>query len=352
MKFKNIIFIAFLYATSVSFLYPHKALAATADCPEVDKAGAAALEVMTTTWASMKLFFAEDAAAVPAAGKAQSNAAAKGTAETTSASAWDQFILPLGKCAAYKAGQIALDKLTKDTVTWIQSGMNGSPYYAVDTNQLGIDLADAVAGNLASQIQSYELCDFSTTWKNDLANWMIMGEAEPAPVFRAALKCPLDPITASEFYSGVQEFTWETFETALSDNGNPFGVTVIAGNELNKRQRDEAARAKRQLDWGQGFMGVIDETSCKWPDEMTEQAVMNGAAYDTDTGAVLTDEQKAAYKRGYCKTVTPAVAISHQLTKATDVDWDRLGLQDDLTKITNAIITHYSQEMVKGIFKK
>jgi len=325
---------------------------ASTDCPEITEITAEITTAITSFYTLMTGQKLKDKTSVPTDTGAAATGAGAAGAEQTGSTMWDSFIQPLGKCIMYKTGQKMLDQFTQQTVDWIKSGMNGSPYYAIDTKKLETDLADAVAGNLARQIQSYELCSFSNTWINDLANWMIMGQAEPAPVFRAALKCPLDPMTASEFYSGVQEFTWETFETSLNDNGNPFGVTVIAGNELTKRQKDEASRAKQALDWGQGFMGVIDESDCQWPDEMTEQAVMNSASIDSDTGATLSDEAKSAYKRAYCKTTTPAKLIEKQLTNATDIEWARLGAADDINKIINAFVTKVSNDAIKGIFKK
>jgi hypothetical protein len=323
--------------------------AATTDCTTVTEAGAAISIAIGKFMATVTAGTASAVTNVPVQSAAiELNTGTTG-ANQEGATWWTTYGQPLAKCVVYKAGQVALDKLTTQTVNWIKGGMNGSPYYNIDPNQFEKDLANSVAGNLARQVESLALCDFTSTFKNDLKNWIVMGQPDPALRFQAALKCPFAAVNASDFYRGVQAFTWEHFETALNDSGNPYGVSVIANNELTATQHALANQAKQQLDWGQGFLSVVDPSDCQYPDDATRTYIETGTDWD---GNPLPQSQIDALQRQYCKKTTPAQLIQSQLTKATGVEWDRLGLADDLTKIINAFVTKVSNDAIKGIFKK
>ncbi|MCK9344713.1 MAG: hypothetical protein M0P64_01150 [Candidatus Pacebacteria bacterium] len=357
-KNKALAFLLLFSLLSSSLFVPQGTRAATTsgsasiDCAEVTTLGTEIQTVVQEWVAAAATEMGANVTSVPVQNPGADTSTAETAGQTTGETTWQTTIKGFLDCVVYKAGQIALDKLTDQTITWIKGGMNGSPYYAIDPAQFEQDLIGAVAGNLSAQIRGLELCEFDTMFKNDLANWLVVGSTGNADLkFQKTVACPFKQINASEFYSGAQAFTWQYFETALNDSGNPFGVSVVAQNEYTKQQAAEAARAKQQLDWGQGFLSVVDTSDCQWPDDMTEQAVVNGASYN-DEGATLSETEIAAYQRAYCKKVTPAQLIQSQLTKSTESEWDRLGFADNLNKIISAFVTKVSNDAVKGIFKK
>lgn len=351
-KIKKIFSLLFLTIfVSGSFAFPQNSSAATSgaasiDCEQVAAIGAAITSGIAAYIGEGQVEMGITSVSVPIQNKILERTSIDAGAQTTGGTTWQTIFKGLGDCIMYKTAQIMLDNLTDQTINWIKSGMNGSPYYALDPKQLEADLTDAVAGNFINQIKSLELCDFTSSFKNDLANWLIVGSTGENDLKRqTTLACPFNTnISASEFYSGTQAFTWQYFETALNDSGNPFGVSVIAQNELTRQQAEESARAKQQLDWGQGFLSVIDETDCNYPASVLEW--MNSAEAQSSPAAVQ------AYQRSYCKKVTPAQLVESRLTKATDVEWDRIGLADSLSKIINTLITKVSNDAIQGIFKE
>jgi len=303
-----------------------------------------------------------EAIAVPSSDASVAATTASGAADAEASNFWSAHGKPLADCIAYKAGQLMLDNFTEETISWIKGGMHGSPNYAIDPKQMEKELLDSVAGNLMRTIDGLEMCDFDALFKNDLKQWVVLGQADPAPVYRAAVACPFPSVNPSDFYRGKIAFTWQYFEKALNDNGNPFGVSVITSSELTKQQSGLLEESRRQLSLNGGFLSVVDDSDpekCNWPDEATKDAftsttatIVTGPDGNPQFIAPASDADKAAMARIWCPKVTPGKLISDQLSKATGASFDRLGLADNLSKIIDAIVTKASNDAIKGIFKK
>ncbi len=249
----------------------------------------------------------------------------------------------LADCIIYGAGQLMLNQLTDNIISWIQGGFNGSPSFAIDTHALFLDLADSVAGDLAAEIRGIMSCNFTPTWNNDLAN-SVDNSSRKYARNRFTTACPFDlNFTASTFFDGAQNAFlrgggMKSFEASLDDLGNPFGLRIVVSKELQTRQ-DETRRIQEQkLSWSNGFIDLVDTNNCNYP------ASVAAGMKDFPPEAVK------IYQRTYCQTTTPGKIIEGQLTKVTGLDMDRLGVSDSLNKIVSAFMKQITKQVKSGIF--
>lgn len=250
-------------------------------------------------------------------------------------------------CLVYNAGQMMLNQLTNNIVSWIQGGFNGSPSFTIDTHKVFLDLADMVAGDLARELRGIAMCDFRVNFKNDLANTVELS-AKRQYKFAGKAKCPFPEtfnLSSSDFYKGVNKFSWAGMEYAMQDSGNPFGIAMLTGEELAARSSEKADVRKQELSWSNGFTNMVDTNNCNYPEGVDLD--------DTDlaTGEpVYSDAAKREFQKTYCKTTTPGRIVGDQLSKSTGIDMDRLGLVDNVNKIVAALIDQITKKAAEGIF--
>lgn len=246
--------------------------------------------------------------------------------------------------AAYMAGQMLLDQVTDGIITWVKGGFNGSPSFAVDPTKLFLDLADAISGGMASQIQGIATCDFTANFNLDLANMVDLSTRKNAGnKFANQIKCPFTEtinINATDFYNDFSRGGWMAFETALSDSGNSFGVKVLTSKEHSARQEEARRTQEMRSSWSGGFTDMIDTEDC--PSMPAEVA---GGLADMPPEAVR------VYQQAYCKTTTPGKIVGDRLGQAVGVDMERLGFVDNVNKIIGAVVKQLTAQAVTGIFK-
>lgn len=250
--------------------------------------------------------------------------------------------------AAYAAGQLLLNQVTDNTITWIRGGFNGSPSFDVNPEKLLLGLADGVAGNTARQIRGLTNTSFSSTFINDLSNSVELSTRNDASAkFAAQLRNPFpSTINPSSFYTpGANTFQqnggWKAFEAALEDSGNGFGTRVLVGEELAVRQETAQKIQETKLARSNGFMDIVDTGNCAYPEG---QEAFDAIDWEYDPGG------KANWQKMYCATKTPGKVVGDQLTKALGVDMDRLGFVDNINKILGAVIRELTSSAVKSLF--
>lgn len=329
-----------------SVFSPHIARAAL-DVEEVANASGECISVGLTTWLA-----GQAASALKTTGSVAnaalsvpiSNFIIENSTAVTEANASN--VEPWYTCAGYAAGELVLEQLTNQTIAWIKGGFNGSPSYSIDTHKLFTDLTEMVAGGLAQDIRDLNACDFRVNYKNDLANWVETSGNERAK-FREQAQCPFQDkfnFTASELYGDFQKGGWKFFETTLNDSGNPFGLAVMTAKELTRAQEQEIRIQEQRLSWGGGFLDIIDEKKCKYPEGITKEMVEEMAKSGNSAAAV-------SYKRSYCPVTTPGKLIETKLSEALGVKMDRLKLADNMSKIVAALINKLSDDAIKSVFQ-
>ena len=263
-------------------------------------------------------------------------------------------------CIVYNAGQKMLEQLTNNTVQWIQGGFHGSPSFSVNTHEIFLDLADMVAGDLARSIRGIATCDFRVNFKNDLANEVELSTKREYK-FNRSVECPFPEtfqVNSSDFYNGINKWSWEGLEYALQESGNPFGVAILTGDELALRSAEKKEVRKQELSWSSGFTNIIDTENCNYPRGLIEyhtgdenNTTINQDVWNQEIEAgTITAARAREIQKTYCKTTTPGKILGDRLSESIGVDMQRLGLVDSINKIIGAMISQVTKQASIGIF--
>lgn len=263
---------------------------------------------------------------------------------------------PFLNTLAYNIGQCTVNAITDSTILWIQGGFKGSPNYAINTGQLFGELSDTIAGNLSREILGFDvrglaLCDFTPTFKWDLANSVSQSSRRKLNLACPFGSGPLLNFTASGFYAaGDKAFRenggWTGFQASLEDTGNPFGNRILAGEELAARKDSGKSIAEKKLSQGNGFLDIVDTSSCHWDSAGMTQSEFDAIDWSEDP------KGKLLMQKIYCDTTTPGKIVSDQLTHSLNISMDRLGVADNLNKIITALVQQVLKGAVISIFQK
>lgn len=280
---------------------------------------------------------------------------------------WSMLSKNLLDYIAYAAAQNLLTQLTNSTLKWIQGGFHGSPSFEVDTDQMLTEIADNIAGNLVLQLRGIASCDFTSTYRDDLANSVYLAPRKRDYTFDNKATCPFRQnwnFTATEFYGGLNKMTWDAYGAMLEDGGNPYGVQTITAKELAKKTSDAQAKRKQETSWSNGFTDIKDLNDCTYPESIfvTKDSLGKDPAYvqmlpeereakaiEINT-AMISDPDFTRKNKQYCKTTTPGKIVEGQLTKTLGVDMDRIGFADNMNKIISAFLDQVMQKTLRGVF--
>ena len=305
-----------------------------------------------------------------------------GTIMQTKTFAWDTFGKNALDYAAYAAAQKLLTQLTNSTVKWIQGGFHGKPSFAVDTKKIATEIADNIAGELVLKIRNLAVCEFTTTYKDDLVKATQIESKTRPYTYDMKAKCPFKEnleFKASEFYAGLNTFTWDAFGSALQDGGSAYSVKTLTAQEKANREATAKAEKDKKQSWSNGFADIKNMKDCNYPPELYAQAgdpspegtdnceipATETAGFETgQTQKCLTQAQAQqinterfsdpvnakAFQEAYCPTTTPGKIVGDQLTKTLGVDMDRIGFADNMNKIISAFLDMVMQKTVRGVF--
>lgn len=263
---------------------------------------------------------------------------------------WSAIGKNLLDAAAYKMGQLLLNKLTENTIAWIRGGFHGSPSFAVDMEEIEQDMIDAIAGDLINQVKDLSVCQFSVNYTDDLTDSILLStkkkKAKHIPV------CPVDlsmNFYASDAATAVNSFGWSALGSALSASGNPYIVQVATAEELAQRQQDTKTKSDKKLSWSNGYTDILDTSDCSYPENIANR--MDPAWVSAHNMAPLPPALVQTYQKKYCKTTTPGAIIGNQLSETTGIDMKKLGFIDNMNKIFGALLDTLTQKAVRGVFK-
>lgn len=240
---------------------------------------------------------------------------------------------------AYGAGQMALNQITDNMVSWIQGGFHGNPSFAIDIEQIEEDMIDAVAGDLINQVKDLSVCQFRVNYTDDLIDSILLSSKKKKA--KHVPTCPVDlsmNFYASDAATAVNNFGWSAFGSALSDGGSPYSVQIATAQELAQKQADSKKKSDQKLSWSNGYIDLVDTTKCSYPASVGDNWANYSAA------------QKSQYQKQYCKTTTPGNIVSSQLTSVLKIDMDRLGFADNMNKIISAVLNQMTKKAVQGVF--
>lgn len=326
-KFTAILFISLLLGGS--FIAPPRAHAGFGGAAIGCAAAAGASALVSTALTALGVGAASVISAVssvPVSNTILETSSGVTATQTGTSALWQTTFKGLADCLVYSAGQQMLDLLTQNIIGATKVGNNGNPSFAVNLNALLLSVTNQVSGGLANQILGISTCNFSPNFNINLANSVTMSTRSGANAkFQDTIKCPFPTGAgnAQEFYSDFSKGGWGAFETALADNGNPFGTALLASQENAIRQQEAVSIKQAELQQANGF---ISKEVCDGVDDYT---------------GLPTD----------CHVTTPGKLIQDQLSQAVGTDMQRLGFADTLSKLISTYVSQWAKDAATGIFK-
>lgn len=239
------------------------------------------------------------------------------TVETIAASAKEYVLDGL----AWQLANVALEQMTQDVVTWINSGFNGSPAFLQDPGRFLSNIADNVAGDFLEEIGGGFLCSpFSTDiqFALEIGYYQSGGSSRLADRYSCTLSDALgnveDFLENDLSQGGLEQF----FNVTARPQNNPYTLAIDLRHELDGRIFGELQGERQLLDWNGGFL--------------SQRECLAGEQEPHCTGDVL----------------TPGDTIQNQLNDSLGIGRDRLLVADDINEIIGALMNQLVSQALGG----
>ncbi len=257
------------------------------------------------------------------------------------------------KGIAWRIGNLMLQKLTAQTVNWINSGFKGNPAYVSDPGQFFLNIGDNEVNRILSGTQFNSLCSpFKAQVRLQLVK-NYLNETDNS----ANYTCTLSKV-AQNYEGFMQDFSqggWEGwFEVTQTPQNNPYGAYLVTKDALSKSTNVQVGKYKTQLTQGNGFLSYekcdsggapIYDSEHNVSDEQGREAAHqecldNGGDLDTCDAELAQAAQDSGqqYVEPSCHTVTPGSVINAGLNKALGSTQDREVMVNDINQIISALM--------------
>ena len=279
----------------------------------------------------------------------------------------------LFKVALAKLKKRLLDRITDDTIEWINNGAKGRPRFVENFGDTLRESANEAVGDTAREIGLGKLCDEKLSLKLQL------NLKKPATKqFRQDASCTLDKIVGNidNFGKDFRNGGWVGYTEALSPNNNRFGLEILALDQTYQTQTQKDQEVQMAAASGGGFKGV---EACAYWEVIFEKGAdtfskiksvydFNGSDFDlardpnasfneiqlkTLFGALSPDATPVTANCDRKEITMPAQVVKGQTDQALQGDKDIIANADDLSLYISAIfdaaINRIAKNALEGI---
>ena len=284
-----------------------------------------------------------------------------------------------GKAIGRYIGKQMMDKITQDTINWINTGFKGQPLYVKDPGSMFKSIADKEVSDFASSIAFDKAkFPFGREAALSLINSYRRTFAQNAAY---SLNQYVSTGDATDFYTDFHVGGWDAWNAmVLFPQNNPIGFGLMAREQMSQQieipnGNNAIANVQRELQEGNGFLSVkkcveskagsgyqyVEDTTF---DDIGWQQVADSNFADANDPNLTPEQKQAALDLANTElqhicvkwsTVTPGTAVATQLTDALGTPLKSIGLADDLNKslsaIFDALINELSQKGLEELTK-
>jgi hypothetical protein len=258
-----------------------------------------------------------------------------------------------------------LDRLTDDTIAWINGETDGRPkFFNQPFSQVLLDAADAAAGDALLDLGLGEVCSPFRAQIN-----LELSARRPV---QEAVRCTISEVI-DNFEAFGQDFSqgnWLAYSESLKPQNNPWGATLIAKEAMQKAYQQKAAQKEVEFLAGRGYESV--KKCLAW----TLYAEVGGAnqwkpvpaigkdlenhPYPDKIPEVLETEKTVArsnfpgktinnfvWRCDHIATTIPGDLLAQANSEAFTKDYDYVVNTDDLTPYLNAIFDAATNRLIK-----
>jgi hypothetical protein len=229
-----------------------------------------------------------------------------------------------------------IQKLTTQTVNWINNGFDGGPAFVTDPSQFFLDVADTAASELLSSTKLNALC---SPFKAEVRLALVKNYLQDNNNYA----CTLDTLK-NNYDAFTHDFNvggWDGwFEMTQTNASNPYGAYFAAEDQLKINIGTQKDKYQKQLSLGSGFLSY---EKCKKGTEYTQAYINELKANSSWTG-----EKVGGCAATNKETITPGSVIESQLEKALGTGIDQLELTRSFDEIVSALVTQLYTRVVGG----
>ncbi len=242
--------------------------------------------------------------------------------------------------------KMLLQKITTDTVKWINGGMDGSPLFVQDPGQYFKDIAETEILGMTGEINDPTLYPFGQAFIQAQARSFTNKFANNARYSLDKMIQDTNPqFSAQTFNRDFSQGGWGAWD-ALTQNpaNNPLGFTLMASNELAKRIENSTNLATGSLQQSGGYLGV---EKCREPSNVTKKE-------DFDGRKERALSPIGPYQHNLCTGgfyfVTPGQMVASAATKTLNYPDNNLlnaqDLNDAVAAILDALLGSFSSSFM------
>lgn len=224
---------------------------------------------------------------------------------------------------AFALINMVLQGMTKDIVSWINSGFNGSPAFMQDFGGFLTGVSDKVVGDFIWNNETTRfLC---SPFRLDIQFALNIQYKKSRNYGSVGSQCTLTGVTRNleNFFNGRSlAGGWDTwFKVTQDPQYNPYGALLVAQEQMSVRLANSRGQEAKLLDWGKGFLSVKQCKDVAYPDGVVDKK---------------------------CDTVTPGTAIESQLNATLDSGRQRVQVADEINEIIGALFTQLAKQAISG----
>ncbi len=234
----------------------------------------------------------------------------------TSILSWDSI--------AYMSGKVLLSALTNSVIDWINSGFEGNPLFITDFGMYMQDAADQATGQFFKEFLSPEV--YNAICSPFRAQLHLALKSRYTYAYR--MRCTLSTVigNTTDFSNSLRGGDWgQWMSISLNPQNDPNMALLASLDELSARQSAAVNRAQTESIFNAGFLGM-------------KKCV-----------EYYTDEWTGGQMCIRYENTSPGKWVSDELSSATGIEFQRLGLADDLNKILASLIFQLFSQLTQGI---
>ncbi len=244
--------------------------------------------------------------------------------------------------------KILLQKLTTDTVNWINSGYEGSPLFVQNPGAFFKDIEKEQLIKFTSEINDSVLYPFGKDFiKNAALSLNNKFENNARYTLNDVIRSTNPEYSATSFNDDFSKGGWAAWDS-LTQNpaNNPLGFSIMSSNELAKRTEDGIGLASGSLQQSGGYLGV---EKCSDPQDVTkeenEKAILERA-----------ESNEGPYQYRTCdgefKLVTPGKMVADAATTAVNYSNNNLLKAEDLNDAVAAVLDAMLNQFAGGLMSR
>ena len=258
-----------------------------------------------------------------------------------------------------------LDRLTDDTIAWINGETDGRPkFFSQPFSQVLLDAADAAAGDALLDLGLGEVCSPFRAQIN-----LQLSARRPV---QEAVRCTISEVI-DNFEAFGQDFSqgnWLAYSESLKPQNNPWGATLIAKEAAQRAYQQKAAQKEVEFLAGRGYESVKKCLACtlyvevggagQWKSVPNIGKNIENHPYPDKIPEVLETEKTVArsefsgktinnfvWRCDHIATTIPGDLLAQANSEAFTKDYDYVVNTDDLTPYLNAIFDAATNRLIK-----